>query len=142
MSGYSKCYFIGGSGGYMGADGLARPFVMLLVGSSDRQWIEAIYQDDQMRPLGRIKSLVPAAPDDPAALLDAAIVFLPQLFESCPSLNSVAAQLEGVDRLDFHLGRSVPSEWSRLREEALPRFKELAVFEADLRSVNLAGYVA
>ena len=138
MAGFWKCYFVGGTGGFMGADGLSAPFVFLMVGESDRQWIEPVYHDPAMRPLGSLKSLVPAGPDSPEALVDAAIAFLPKLFESCPSFNKVAAQLEGVEQLDFHRGRGVPSEWGKLREEALPKFEELAVFEAGLRLLDLS----
>ena len=101
----------------MGSDGLTAPFVTLMVGESDRQWIEPVYHDPAMRPLGTIKTLVPAGPDAPEALVDAAIAFLPTLFESCPSFNKVAAQLEGVEQLDFHRGRGVPSEWGKLRRK-------------------------
>ena len=141
MTGFSKAYFIGNAGGFMGADGLARPFVQILQGEADRRWLEAIYQDDAMSPVGNVKSMVPAGPDDPLALLDAAIVFLPRLFEQCPSFNAVAAQLEGITLLDFNLGQSVPSEWAQLRQEALPIFHRLNVWEADLRQVDVTGIV-
>ncbi len=137
MAGFSKVYFIGSTGGFMGADGLARPFVQIMQGDADRQWFEAIYQDDAMSALGSIKALVPAGPDHPLAILDAAIAFLPQLFQECPSLETVKKKLQGVIQLDFDLGNSVPLEWQRLREEALPIFQALNVFEADLRPMDL-----
>lgn len=136
MAGFSKVYFIGSTGGFMGADGLARPFVQILQGEGNRQWFEAVYQDDEMRPMAGLRTMVPARPDDPLALLDAAIVFASRLFEQCPSFNTVAAQLEGVGKLDFDIGRSAPAEWTALRREALPIFQKLNVFEAELRPVD------
>jgi hypothetical protein len=136
MAGFSKVYFIGSTGGFMGADGLARPFIQILQGEGSRQWLEAIYQDENMRPMAGLQTLVPARPDDPVVLLDAAIVFASRLFEECPSFSTVAAQLEGVGKLDFDIGRSAPSEWAQLRREALPIFQELDVFEATLQPVD------
>lgn len=137
MAGFSKVYFIGATGGFMGADGVARPFVELLQWDGDRQWFEAVYGDPDMRPIGSVHSMVPAGPDHPLALLDAAITFCAPLFEQCPSFNAVAAQLEGVTKLDFNLGQSVPGEWGNLRREALPIFRELNIFEGDLRPVDV-----
>ena len=90
-----------------------------------------------MRPMAGLQTMVPAGPDDPLALLDAAIVFASPLFERCPSFNTVALQLEGVGKLDFDLGQSAPIEWAQLRREALPIFQRLNVFEADLRIVDI-----
>jgi hypothetical protein len=137
MAGFSKVYFIGSAGGFMGSDGLARPFVIILQGKSSRQWLEPIYQDETMQPIGSLESLVPEGPDHPLALLDAAIAFLPRLFDQCPSFNSVAAQLEGVSNLDFNIGQSVPTEWEQLRREALPIFRGLNVYDAELRPVDV-----
>ncbi len=88
-------------------------------GEADRQWFEAIYADDTMKPMGGIQSMVPASPDHPLAPLDATIAFLPRLFEHCPSFRNVSGQLAGVTLLDFHLRQGVPAEWSQLRDEGL-----------------------
>jgi hypothetical protein len=153
MAGFSKVYFIGSTGGFMGADGLARPFFQIMVGDADRQWLEPVYDPESQRnvseaaatsgnavprPIGDVKALVPVRPDDPVSVLDAAIAFFPAFFASCPSLPSVEAQLSGVSRLDFNIGQSVPTEWNRLRSEALPLFNELGVFEAELRPFDVA----
>ena len=151
MAGFSKVYFVGSTGGFMGADGLARPFFQIMVGDADRQWLEPVYDpESQMRveegassretrtprPMGDVKALVPVRPDDPISVLDAAIAFFPAFFAACPTLPQVEAQLSGVTRLDFNIGRSVPSEWDRLRAEALPLFRELGIFEAEPRPFN------
>ena len=135
----------------MGSDGLAPPFFQILVGDGNRQWLAPVYDleaqlsgepaedsGDRLvpRPIGDVRCLVPLGPDDPVAILDAVIAFFPAFFRACPSLAKVEAQLYGVERLDFNIGESVPAEWKQLRSEALPRFRELAVFEADLRQVD------
>ena len=69
----------------------------------------------QMRGMGSITTLIPAAPDDPKALLDAAIAFLTPLFRECPSLAAAEAELRGITMLDFHLGK-IPESWKALRK--------------------------
>ncbi|MGI8402229.1 MAG: hypothetical protein ACR2NS_11605 [Gemmatimonadaceae bacterium] len=148
MAGFSKVYFVGSTGGFMGSDGLARPFFQIMVGDAGRQWLEPVYDpesranaghgvpaagDPVPRSIGDVKALVPSEPDSPVSVLDAVIAFFPEFFASCPSLPKVEAQLSGVTRLDFDIGQSVPSEWNQLRAEALPLFKELGIFEAELR---------
>ena len=54
MAGFSKVYFVGSTGGFMGADGLARPFFQILQGESDRQWLEPLYGEEDIPPLGSV----------------------------------------------------------------------------------------
>src|SRR5687768_925911 len=110
MAGFSKIYFVGNTGGHMGADGISRPFVQILLGESDRQWYEPIYDDHTMSPLGGVKSFVPEAPNLPQSVLDAVIMFLPKLFKDCPTIARVAVELKGRGQADFHLG-DVPADW-------------------------------
>lgn len=154
MAGFSKVYFVGSTGGFMGADGLAFPFFQIMVGDAGRQWLEVIYnsrsesgfppESGVERPppslrMGRVTTIIPARPNDPVALIDAVIAFHPALFRGCPSLDAVQAQLANVEVLDFHLGKNIPRQWTQLRAEALPRFKELAIFEADLTLLEDRG---
>ncbi|GAC1481687.1 MAG: hypothetical protein NVS1B4_26770 [Gemmatimonadaceae bacterium] len=142
MAGFLKVFFIGSTGGFMGSDGLARPFIQIFQGESDRQWLEPVYEDDKVRPMASLECLVPARPDDPVALLDAAIAFLPQEFEKCPSFKSVERQLQSITRLDFDEGKNVPRDWGKLRREALPIFRTFGVFEANLQPVDVASITA
>jgi len=145
MAGYSKIYCIGSSGGFRGSDGLARPFFQILVGNSDRQWMEPLYDLESNRqakgptpkPIGDVKTLIPAGPNDPVAILDATIAFFSELFRDCPTFAVIESKLQNVAMLDFNDGKSVPMEWKQLRREALPRFRELAVFEAELKEMDL-----
>lgn len=151
MAGFSRVYFVGSTGAFMGSDGLARPFFQIMVGDGNRQWLEPVYDPESRRnveegtstsgnpvprPMGDVKVLVPAKPDSPVSILDAAVAFFPAFFASCPSLPKVEAQLSGVTRLDFDIGQSVPSERDQPCAEALPLFKELGIFEAELRPFN------
>jgi hypothetical protein len=133
MAGYSKLYVIGGLGGFMGADGVNPIEFLVLVGGADRQWLEPHYFDPSIRPIGRLRVIVPTGPDHPDALLDACIAFCPRYFRSCPSLTEVESALREADRLDFHARlQEIPAAWSRLRDEARPLLDSMNIWSADL----------
>ena len=138
MAGYSKLYCVGGLGGFMGADGVNPILFQILVGDADRQWLEAHYFDKSIKPLGEIKVIIPARPDDENSLLDACIAFYPQHFADCPSLPEVEKKVKDLTRLDFDLGMDkVPEEWHKFRKEGEPMFKQLNIFEAQLKRMEL-----
>lgn len=121
----------------MGADGINPILFQILVGDADRQWLEAHYFDKSIKPLGRIKVIVPARPDDENALLDACLAFYPQHFAECPSLTKIEQEVRDLTRLDFHLGvDKIPEDWETLRQEAKPFLRSLNIFEADLERIK------
>jgi len=141
MAGFSKMYCIGGSGGFMGSDGVNPIYLQILVGDADRQWLEALYNDEGIKPLGKIKTIVPSGPDHPNALIDACIAFFPEPFQDCPAFAEVQAQAEEMTRLDFDSQPSrIPSGWDMLREQAVEIFKGLGIYEADLMPVDLSNW--
>jgi hypothetical protein len=109
--------------------------LQILVGDADRQWLEARYFDKRLKPLGKVRAIIPAAPNDPEALLDAAIAFYPKHFATCPSLHAIESSLGATERLDFDDGHSTPSGWAQLREEARPLFEQLNIWRANLVKV-------
>lgn len=143
MAGYSKLYCVGSLGGFMGADGINPILFQILVGDADRQWLEAHYFDERIKSLGKIKVIIPESPGHPNSLLDACLAFYPQHFEDCSSLIKVEQKVRDLTRLDFDLGKQeISEEWYSLREEALPQFKSLNIFEAHLTPISLEGYGA
>ena len=137
MSGINKVYYVGGLGGFMGADGINPIGFEIWVGNADRQWLEVHYVKKGIRPLGKMKSFIPNGPDHPDSLLDACIAFFPEHFRSCPSLAKVREEIKDTERIDFSEGIDVPPSWSKLREEARPLFKKLHIFKADLKEMTL-----
>jgi hypothetical protein len=135
MAGYSKLYCIGGLGGFKGADGINPIELQIWVGNSSRQWLEAHHFDNNVRPIGKIKAIVPEGPNDPNALLDACIAFYPKAFAQCASMAAVESKLARAESLDFHMGE-IPQEWHQLRREALGPFRGLHIFEAELRMIS------
>lgn len=137
MAGYSTMYVIGGLGGFMGADGVNPIELLILVGDADRQWFEPYYLNKSIKPIGKIRTIVPTGPDHPDSLLDACITFYPQYFRSCPSLLEVEIALREVERLDFHLHpNEIPTAWIKLREEAKPLFTAMNIWRADLVPIS------
>ena len=137
MAGYSKLYVIGGQGGYMGADGVNPIEFLVLVGDADRQWLEPHYFDRSIKPIGRLRVIVPAGPDEPDSLLDACIAFCPRRFRECASFGEVESALRGAERLDFDAHpQDIPTAWAKLREEARPLFAEMGIWRADLVPVE------
>lgn len=133
MAGYSKMYVVGGQGGFMGADGVNPIEFIVLVGDSDRQWLEPHYFDTTIKPIGRLRVIVPSKPNHIDALLDACIAFCPRQFLSCPTLTQVESALIKVTRLDFHARpQEIPTSWTTLREEARPIFDSMSIWQADL----------
>ena len=137
MAGYSRLYCIGGLGGFGGADGINPIELQIWVGNSSRQWFEAHYIDNDIRPIGKIKAIVPEGPDHPNALLDACLAFYPRAFAQCASMAAVQSKLARAESLDFDMGKSeIPQEWHQLRSEALGPFRELHIFEAELKMIS------
>ena len=133
MAGYSKLYVVGGLGGFMGADGVNPIEFLVLVGGADRQWLEPHYFDRSIRPIGRVRVIVPAGSDHSDSLLDACIAFCPRYFRSCPSLAEVESALQEADRLDFDAHpQEIPAAWASLRKEARPLFAAMNIWRADL----------
>lgn len=134
MAGIYKIYFVGGQGGFMGADGVNPILFQILVGTSDREWLEPHYFERSLKPLGRIRVIVPESPDSPNALIDACITFYPRHFENCPSMREVSEEAKELKRLDFDAGADkIPRLWQKLRDEAKPLFEKLHIWEAELK---------
>lgn len=138
MAGFSKIYCIGGLGGFNGADGVNPLLFQILVGVSDRQWLQSHYMDASIKPIGKIDTVIPAKPDDPDALLDACIAFFPSHFQICPALAQVSVALKDANRLDFNSRASeIPIDWDVLRGQAGPSFRALNIWYADLKPLTL-----
>ena len=135
MASYTKLYVVGGSG-WMD-DGVNPIAGMILFGVNDRDYLESHYFDKTIEPLGDVRVIIPAGPNDANAIADAFIAFFPEPFRDCPSFNEVAAALKGTEMLDFNLERDrIPAAWAKLREEAEPILRELKVWQADLQAIS------
>ncbi len=102
-------------------------------------WLEPHYHDPRLKPIGKLKTIVPERPDAPDMVLDACLAFAPALFAAtCPSLKRVKKELGDLTQLDFNMGQhEVPASWAVLRDEARAEFATLAVWSAELERVDI-----
>jgi hypothetical protein len=137
MAGFRRLYCIGGLGGFQGADGLNPIEFQILIGQGDRFWLESMYHNNKIKPIGSIKIIVPTQEDHSYALIDACIAFAPKYFTQCPSLQKVSELLKDHKRLDLDLGQDkIPESWYVLRKEAIPIFEELNIFQGNLLELD------
>jgi hypothetical protein len=137
VAGFSRFYVFGGQGGYEGADGVNPVALMILQGEGARQWFEAVYVDPELDRLGKIRTVIPAAPDHADGLLDATIAFFSVNYRESASFSAVRDALGDAEVLDFDLGVSeIPQAWAELREQARPIFAGLNIWRADLVPIN------
>ncbi len=124
------------------ADGINSIDVMLLVAEGGRQWVEAKYLTSKLKPMGSIKTMIPPQPIGFNELLDACLVFCPQLFNDCPSMKLLQEKMKDIDCIDFDHEISIPEEWESLREEALPIFKMMiahsCIYGANIKPIDIA----
>ncbi len=137
MAGFERIYYLGAEGGFMGADGLNTIVLEILVGSSGRQSFEPRYWTDEFKPLGGAKVFVPEGPDTADGLLDAFLIFAPQIFQNQDSLSRMNQMLKTDvgGRVDFEQN-GVPAGWPELRKQSRQQFAGLAVYVAQLKHLS------
>lgn len=130
MAGFDKCVFFGHAG-YDGINGIE---LELWRGVSSRMWFE-VARGFKHRGL-RVDVIVPKGPNDPDMLLDAAMAFYPKAFRDVPGYTRMYESLEPRSYLDFDMDEGVPADWAAIRELARPVFRQLTIYEADMRPVQ------
>ena len=109
----------------MGADSINSIDVMLLVAEGGRQWVEAKYLTNKLKPIGNIKTMIPPQPIGFNELLDACLVFCPGLFNDCPSMKLLREKMNGIDRIDFDHEISIPEEWDSSPGRGTTHFQDV-----------------
>lgn len=137
VAGYSAILCIGDAADPHRDDAIGSILLQIWVGEGSRQWFEAHYFREDIQPLGSIQIVFPASTDDEWGVLDACLAFYPRFFTSCRSLTAIAAELTGVDRLDFDQGQAeLPAAWQQLRREAGALMPELPIYIAGLSRLD------
>jgi hypothetical protein len=135
MAGYIRMYLFGDDRGF---DGINSVYLNILVGTSDREWLERMDikpSKNTQKPVWDINVIIPDPDNYANSLIDACIAFAPHLFRDCPELKNVAREIGTNTRIDFTDKSQIPSSWISLRRQALPIFEKLSIFEADFRKL-------
>ena len=147
MAGFEHIYFLGGSGGFQGIDGINPITLMILVGRGNRFWLEPVYMPVPknktrtivypQHPIGKIKAIIPMQDNHSNALIDSCLAFAPELFDKCNSMKKVSEQVGTKTKLDFDLRpQEIPDCWGELRREATPIFeKEVRIFRGEINLI-------
>jgi hypothetical protein len=137
MAGFSKIYIIGGSGGFLGSDGVNPIIVQILVGRSDGEWLEVNYLDPKYDSLCGIKKIIPRKAVDDDTILEGLLIFTPWLFiEKCDLMINLKNYFKKLGRKNINLHKDVPSFWDDLLIQAEPIFKEIKLFSADIKDLR------
>jgi len=138
MAGYTTVYTFGQAGGFRGCDGVNEIEFMLLEGTAGRMWFCAKHFTNKYSPMGKVEVFIPQDPYDVFVLLDACLLFAPQLFQACPTLEIAKKQMSTKKRVDFDAEPElVTPEWRMLRSEASDIYKKLPLWRADLQQLKL-----
>ena len=130
MAGFDKSVFFGHAT-YDGINGIT---MELWRGVSSRMWFEAAR--GFKRRAQRVEVIVPQGPNDPDMLLAAAMAFCPKVFQDVPGYTRMYESLEPRSYLDFDMDEGVPADWAAIRELARPVFRQLTIYEADIRPLQ------
>jgi hypothetical protein len=137
MAHLSRVYLVMVPHGYAGLEGTDTLCLAILQCEGNRRWLEPKYFTPVLKPIGRVKTIIPPAPDHPDALLDALIAFLPEHFRPCPSFAAIARRLARATTLDFDFCTpKALADWPRLRAEARPLMASLHIWRGDLRDLT------
>ena len=121
---YSVVYLIGLKSESEFWGNLTSTELILLQGEGNRQWIEVHYPNGSKRGCGK-KVLIPEKPEDPHAILDTCMAFLPEVFKDIPSHGDLKRIVGNSDRIDLNLDK--PKEWDGLRSECIKFMERLDV---------------
>ena len=140
MAGITKVYCVGGSGGYLGADGINPVALVILLGDGNRQWFELGRRAEDVEPLGNVSVLIPEDPAGADRILDACLAFGPSLFPGCPTMGKVKSLVGQSRSVDRHSGpKPLREAWRKLREEARSIFEGIGVCCGELEPMVKAS---
>ena len=136
MAGFKKVYIFGGSGGFMGADGVNPIAMQIWVGVSDGKWFEAHYFDKSIKPISGIKSMIPKKSDEYFNLLESTIIFAPIFYEKCKTLAIVKSHFKRLSKKRIIMNTDEPEVWDDMTNEAQPIFDKLNIFQANIIGID------
>ena len=137
MAGFNKIYMVGGSGGFLGADGINPIAFQILIGNSSREWLEPKYFDKKFNSISGITHIVPFNPTDDENIIDGIIIF-PQLFEEkCSTIKKgTCLFFDKLGKTRIDMSEDQPDFWNDLIIQAKPTFKNLKLYKANIEDLR------
>ena len=110
---YSKVYAVGEpvENEFFGND--LSPKFIILQQEGNRLSLQFLSLYDKVKPISKLRTIVPESPDSAYSILDASIAFYPKFFKGCKTLMNVKELLKNTTFLD--LDRKMPEGWKELR---------------------------
>jgi len=137
MAGFYKIYMVGGSGGFLGADGINPIAFQILIGTSSREWLEPNYFDKEFNSISGITHMIPKGPINDDNIIDGLIIFAPQLFEeSCDLLKDAHMHFDKLGKKRIDMSEDQPAFWNDLVSQAKSRFDNLKLYRANIEDLR------
>ena len=128
---------VGGSGGFLGSDGINPIALQILIGTSSREWLEPKYFDEKFSSISGITHIVPKNPINDDNIINGLIIFAPQLFEkNCDLLKNAIIYFEKLGKKRIDMSKDEPEFWTDLIIQAKPIFESLKLFRADIENLR------
>ena len=131
---YVKMLLVGKKAGSEQKSGINSIDVAILIGANSREYLEAMRPSykNASKPIWEIDSMIPDPRNYSNSIIDACIAFCPEKFKDCSYFDEVVKQVGNSERIEFVNEDKIPSSWSKLRNQALPIFEKMTVFEAKI----------
>ncbi|MEM3290972.1 MAG: hypothetical protein QXS21_06805 [Thermoproteota archaeon] len=102
------------------------PLLIILQGEGNRQWLEGHYPSiSKFKKTCGKKTVIPEKPDDENMILDACLVFLPELFSKIEHYASLKEIVRTNDFIDLDLNK--PKQWDIIRREGLEQMGKISI---------------
>ncbi len=138
MAGYVSFYAFGKPGGFRGCDGVSEIDFILLEGTAGKLWFCVKHFTNSYSPMGNVETFVPQDPKNAFVLVDALLLFAPQLFQTCSALGPAERQMGKKKRIDFDLEPwLITPEWQALRSEAFDIVSEMPIWKGNLQELTV-----
>jgi len=107
-------------------DGKEVWLTLLLAGKGAEIWVEAIHFESGVRPAGEVRRVISADGDESKLLLNACMIFYPDLFRGC---CSISALVDVVEQLGTEVHLEKEAQLSSMLEVLQSEAKSMGGFE-------------
>ena len=107
-------------------DGKEVWLALLLGGKGAELWVEAIHFESGVRPAGQVRRVISAEGDETKLLLNACMIFYPDLFRGC---CSISALVDVVEKLRTEVNLEKEAQLSNILEVLQNEAKSMGGFE-------------